>query len=250
MSAERLSATRYPPTALITGAAVRVGRALALALAEDGHRVIAHYGRSESEAASLVAEIHAAGGEAVALQADLAGAEEVERLAREAESVWDGVDVLVNNASVFPPEPLLETDAELWDRTLAVNLRAPFLLTRALAPGMKRRGRGLIVNLADLAGLQAWKGYAAHGVSKAGLVHLTRSAARALAPEVRVNAIAPGTVLPPDDLDDAEVEALARRAPLGRIGSPADVVAALRYLVAADFVTGEVLTVDGGRVLG
>lgn len=249
MSAEPLSANRYPPTALITGGAVRVGRALARALAEDGYRVVVHYGGSAAEAESLVAEICGAGGEAVALQADLARAEEVERLAREAEAAWGGVDVLVNNASVFPAEPLLDTDAELWDHTLAVNLRAPFLLTRALAPAMKRRGGGSVVNLADLAGLQTWRGYAAHAVSKAGLIHLTRVAARALAPEIRVNAIAPGTVLPPDDLPDEEVEALARRAPLGRIGSTDDVVQALRYLLGAEFVTGEVLTVDGGRML-
>lgn len=235
--------------ALVTGGAVRVGRALSLALAREGMRVVVGYGRSDAAARALVAEIRAEGGEAVALGADLARTEEVERLAREAEAAFGGVDVLVNNASVFPAEGVEETDPALWDHTLAVNLRAPFFLTQHLAPGMRARGGGAVVNLADLAGLQPWRGYAAHAVSKAGLVHLTKVAARSLAPEVRVNAIAPGTVLPPEDFPEEEVRRLAERAPLRRNGSPGDVVEALLYLLRADFVTGEVLVVDGGRML-
>lgn len=236
-------------TALVTGGAVRLGRALVEALAGEGLRVIVHYHRSAAAAEEVVAGLRARGGEAVARAADLARLDEVERLAAEAEAVWGGVDVLVNSASVFPPQGLLETDAALWEQTLAVNLRAPVFLTRLLAPGMKRRGHGVVINLADLAGLQAWRGYAAHGIAKAGLIHFTRSAARALAPEIRVNAIAPGTVLPPDDFSAADMERLRARIPLGRTGSPADVVEALRYLLRAEFVTGEVLGVDGGRRL-
>jgi NAD(P)-dependent dehydrogenase (short-subunit alcohol dehydrogenase family) len=131
-----------------------------------------------------------------------------------------------------------------------VNLRAPFFLTQRLGAAMQGRGGGVIVNLADLAGLQTWRGYAAHGISKAALVHLTRVAARALAPHVRVVAIAPGTVLPPEDFSKEEIERLAQRAPLRRNGSPEDVVRALLYALQADFVTGEVLVVDGGRLLG
>lgn len=235
--------------ALVTGGAVRVGRAIVLALAGAGLRVVVHYGNSAEAAAGVVAEIRSRGGEAVALQADLARVEEVERLAREAVEAFGGLDLLVNNASVFPDAPLLETDVALWDHTLAVNLRAPFLLTRALADALGEGEGGVVVNLADLAGLQAWEGYAAHGVSKAGLVHLTRVAARALAPRVRVNAIAPGAVLPPDGLSADEVAHLASLAPLRRIGSPDDVVQAVLYLARADFVTGEVLVVDGGRLL-
>ncbi|HUE97226.1 MAG TPA: SDR family oxidoreductase, partial [Longimicrobiaceae bacterium] len=115
--------------------------------------------------------------------------------------------------------------------------------------GMKERGHGVVINIADLAGIQSWKGYAAHGVSKAGLIHLTKIAARALAPEVRVAAIAPGTVLPPEDLTAEEIETLADRAPLKRIGGPDDVADAVLHLARADFVTGEVLVVDGGRLL-
>src|SRR5690606_37550169 len=149
------------------------------------------------EASALAAEIRAAGGEAVILQADLSRHADTLRLADEAEQAFGGVDILVNNASIFPEAPLAEVDEALWERTLAINLKAPFFLTQRLGAAMKARGRGVIVNLGDLAGLQSWQGYAAHSVSKAGILHLTRVAARALAPEVRVNAIAPGTVLPP-----------------------------------------------------
>jgi pteridine reductase len=235
--------------AFITGGAVRVGRALTLALAGEGMRVVVGYGSSEGPACELVEEIRRGGGEAVALGADLARMDDMRRLAGEAERAFGGIDVLVNNASVFPEEGFAETDEATWDHTLAVNLKAPFFLTQLLAPGMRARGGGAVVNLADLAGLQSWQGYAAHSVSKAGLVHFTRVAARALAPEIRVNAIAPGTVLPPDDFPEEEVRALAERAPLKRNGSPDDVVEALLYLLRADFVTGEVLVVDGGRML-
>lgn len=234
--------------ALVTGGAVRVGRAISSALAEDGYRLVIHYNSSSGPADELVQEIRAKGGEAVAIGADLADAQAVRRLAREAVDAFGGIDVLVNNASIFPSERLEETDEELWDHTLAVNLRAPFFLIRHLAPTLRER-RGAVVNLADLAGIQAWGAYAAHGISKAGVVHLTRVAARSLAPEVRVNGIAPGTVLPPERMSDDEVRQLAERTPLKKNGSPDDVVRALRYLLAADFVTGETLVVDGGRLL-
>ena len=236
------------PAALVTGGAVRIGRAISEALAGDGYDVVVHYHASSDAADALVGEIEASGGRATAIGADLADADQVEGLAREAAAAFGGVDVLVNNASVFPPERIEDTDAALFDHTIAVNLRAPFLLIRHLAPALRER-RGCVVNLGDLAGVQSWAGYAAHGVSKAGLLHLTRVAARSLAPEVRVNAIAPGTVLPPEELDADEVRSLAERAPLQRNGSPDDVVRALRYLLAADFVTGETLVVDGGRLL-
>jgi pteridine reductase len=211
-------------------------------------RMVIHYNSSSGAADELVGEIRGRGGEAVAIGADLARGEEVERLAREAVAAFGGVDVLVNSASVFPPEGLEETDEALWDHTVAVNLKAPFFLIRHLAPTLRER-RGVVVNMADLAGLQAWARYAVHGISKAGVAHLTRVAARALAPEVRVAGIAPGAVLPPGDMDAAELERLANGIPLGHIGSPDDIVGALLYLLRADFVTGEILVVDGGRRL-
>lgn len=225
-----------------------MGRALALGLAREGYGVVVHYHRSADAAREVVRRIEAGGGAAAAVAGDLSRLAELERVAREAEAAFGGIDVLVNNASVFPAEGLEATDAALWDHTLAVNLRAPFFLTQRLAATMRRRGAGVVVNLADLAGLQAWRGYAAHAVSKAGLIHLTKVAARALAPEIRVNAIAPGTVLPPEGMDERQVRRLAERTPLGRVGTPDDVLQALLYLLRADYVTGEVLVVDGGRL--
>jgi pteridine reductase len=235
--------------ALVTGGAVRVGKALSLGLAREGARVVVHFNRSEEPAREVVEQVRQGGGEAVAVGGDLSRMDELERVAGEAEEAFGGIDILVNNASIFPDERLLEVDEALWEQTLAINLRAPFFLTRKLAPAMRERGSGVIVNLADLAGLQAWAGYAVHGISKAGLIHFTRVAARSLGPEVRVNAIAPGTVLPPEEMSDEEIERLARRTPLRRIGSPDDVLAALLYLIRSDFVTGEILAVDGGRLV-
>ena len=234
--------------ALVTGGAVRVGRAISSALAQDGYRLVIHYNSSAGPAEELVEEIRARGGDAVAIGADLARADEVRRLARDAVDAFGGIDVLVNSASVFPPERLEETDEDLWDHTFAVNLKAPFFLIRHLAPTLRAR-KGVVVNLEDLAGIQAWGAYTAHGISKAGMAQLTRVAAHALAPDVRVNGIAPGTVLPPDSMDDGEVRRIAETTPLRKNGSPDDVVRALRYLLSADFVTGDTLVVDGGRLL-
>jgi pteridine reductase len=159
------------------------------------------------------------------------------------------VDVLVNSAAVMHRLDLEATTPEQYDAILDLNLRAVFFCTQGAAPAL-RAARGKVVNLADLAGLEPWPGFAAHSVSKAGVVMLTKVLARSLAPEVTVNAIAPGAVLVPEDYDAAERERLARAAPLGRLGSPADVVAALLYLLeVGDYVTGEVLAVDGGRLL-
>jgi NAD(P)-dependent dehydrogenase (short-subunit alcohol dehydrogenase family) len=234
--------------ALVTGGAIRLGRAISLVLAGEGMRLVVHYNASADEANALVAEIRARGGEAVAIGADLSAAGQAERLAREARDAFGGVDVLVNSASVFPSERVDDADEALWDRTLAVNLKAPALLIRHLAPTLRER-RGVVVNMCDLAGLQPWASYGVHAVAKAGLIHLTKVAARSLAPEVRVNGIAPGAVLPPESMGEDELDALARSTPLRRIGSPDDVVRALLYLLRADFVTGEVLVVDGGRML-
>src|SRR5688572_18863159 len=233
--------------ALVTGGGIRVGRTLALGLAREGARVIVHHHSSAADAEEVVATIQRKGGEAVAIRADLSKHPEVERLADEALAAFGGIDILVNSASIFPEEGLGEVDEELFDRTIAINLRAPFFLTQRIGQAMRERGGGVIVNMGDLAGLQSWEGYAAHAVSKAGLMHFTKVSARALAPEVRVNCIAPGTVLPPDDQPEEESEKLAQRAPLKRNGSPADVLQALLYLVRADFVTGEVIVLDGGR---
>jgi pteridine reductase len=234
--------------ALVTGAAHRIGRALALGLAEAGADVAVHYHTAEAEARNTVKAIQTLGRNAVALRADLADAEACGALVAAGAQRLGGLDILVNSASLFESAPFEEVTAEAWDRVLAVNLRAPFLLTRAAAPLLRERS-GAVVNIADLAGVQAWPGFVHHGVSKAGLIHLTRVSARALAPEIRVNCIVPGTVLPPEDYTEEQVERSAARAALKRIGSPGDVVDALLFLVRSDFATGSILTVDGGRLL-
>jgi pteridine reductase len=234
--------------ALVTGGAVRLGRAMSVALAERGMRLAVHYNSSADEAVALCESIAAGGGEAVPFGEDLSQPHAASRLARRVTDAMGGVDVLVNSASVFPSQTLEETDEELWDHTLAVNLKAPFFLIRHLASSLRER-RGVVVNMADLAGMQPWARHTAHGIAKAGLIHLTRVAARALGPEVRVVGIAPGAVLPPEGTSDAEMDRLARMAALGRVGSAEDVVRALNYLLDAEFVTGDVLVVDGGRLL-
>jgi NAD(P)-dependent dehydrogenase (short-subunit alcohol dehydrogenase family) len=235
--------------ALVTGGARRVGRALALGLARAGADVVVHYHGSAREAADTVAAIQAEGRRAVAIRADLASADEAAPLIRAAAQALGRIDILVNNAALFERSPLDAITAQDWDRVLAVNLRAPFLLAQAAAPLLRERGAGVIVNIADLSAFQPWPSYAHHSVSKAGLVHLTRVLARALAPAIRANCIAPGTVLPPENMQEEEIVRDRERATVDRPGSPDDVVAALLYLVRADFVTGETLLVDGGRML-
>lgn len=231
--------------ALVTGGAHRVGRALALALARAGCDVAVHYHSSADEADRTVRDIQALGRRAVPLRADLAEPASAAPLIEETVLALGALDILVNSASLFERAAVADIDVEAWDRVLAVNLRAPFLLSRAAAPHLARR-RGSIVNIADLSALQPWPSYAHHAVSKAGLVHLTCVLARALAPEVRVNAIAPGTVLPPEN---GSAEEGAERRLLDVAGTPEDVERALLYLVGSPFVTGQVLVVDGGRSL-
>ena len=242
-------------TALVTGGAVRIGRAIAIGLAEAGYDVAIVYRSSAAEARDTASAIEETGRRCVALQADLADPEAAEAVASEVRSAFedeDGtprLDVLVNSAASFREVPLLEVDASEWDSVMAVNVRAPHLLTRACAE-MLRSARGCVVNITDLSAFQAWTTYPHHAVSKAALAHLTRVQARALAPEVRVNAVAPGAVLPPDAWGEDRWDALAARAVLRTVGSPADVVRAVRYLIEARFVTGHVLPIDGGRLLG
>jgi pteridine reductase len=232
--------------ALVTGGAHRLGRTFSLALAGAGADVVVNYNSSAAEAAATVREIEALGRRARAVQADVSSGAAVARLVADTEREFGRLDILVNSASLFERAALPDIDEAAWDRVLGVNLKGPFLLSRAAAPLLARDGGGTIVNIVDLSALQPWPSYAHHAVSKAGLLHLTRVLARALAPAVRVNSIAPGTVLPPED-DDAE-DGSERRL-VARTGEPADVASALLYLVRSDFVTGENVVVDGGRLL-
>jgi NAD(P)-dependent dehydrogenase (short-subunit alcohol dehydrogenase family) len=234
--------------AVVTGGAHRVGRALSIGLARAGADVVVHYNASADEASETVAAIEALGRRALAVAADLGDPAQIDRPLRAAAELG-GLDILVNSASLFERAPVEDIDAAAWDRVLDVNLRAPFLLARAAAPLLRERAPGLIVNIADLSAFQAWPSFAHHAVSKAGLVHLTRVLARALGPHIRVNAIAPGTVLPPEDFQGEDYAGGSDRRVLHREGSPHDVVDALLYLVRAEFVTGQILIADGGRML-
>lgn len=235
--------------ALVTGGAVRLGRAISMGLAEAGYDLVVHYRSSGQDADDVVHAAEALGCRAVAASADLAEASAPAALVEAARGAFGRLDLLVNSAASFDERPLEEVDAEAWDAVMGLNLRAPHLLVRAAAP-LLRAVRGSVVNILDLSAFQPWTGYPAHSVSKAALAHLTRIQARALAPEVRVNGVAPGAVLPPDDFPPWRLQALRARTPLGTLGTPEDVVRAVLYLASAPFVTGEILTVDGGRLLG
>jgi pteridine reductase len=235
--------------ALVTGAGRRLGRAMAAALAGRGMTLAIHHHASTDGANELREEIIAAGGRAVCFEADLMDAQAARGLPARVVAEFGRLDALVNSAAVMHRLGLEETTPEQWDAVLDLNLRAVFFCTQGAAPAL-RAARGKVVNLADLAGLQPWPGFAAHSVSKAGVVMLTKVLARSLAPEVTVNAIAPGAVLVPDEYDAEERDRLARATPLRRLGSPSDVVSALLYLLeGGDFVTGEILVVDGGRLI-
>jgi pteridine reductase len=244
-----MTRSEYQRVALVTGGAVRVGRAISLGLAEAGYDLIVHYRSSIGPAEEVAGLIEGLGRSCELVSGDLADPDEPVSVVDRARSRFGRLDLLVNNAAGFDTRPLPEVDASTWDQVMDVNVRAPHLLVRA-AEDLLRASNGAVVNLVDLSAFQAWTEHPTHAVSKAALAHLTRVQARALAPEVRVNAIAPGAVLPPDDYSAERWDALRLRTPLQRLGTPEDVVRAVIFLAQAPFVTGQVLAVDGGRLLG
>lgn len=235
--------------ALVTGGAVRVGRALSLGLAAAGYDIAVNYRSSAGPAEEVAERVREMGRRCVLVPGDLADPKAAPALAAQVKDSYGRLDLLVNNAATFDTRPLLEVDAEAWDAVMDVNVRGPHLLVRALAP-LLEASRGSVVNIVDLSAFQAWTEYPHHAVSKAALAHLTRIQARVLAPQVRVNAVAPGAVLPPDDYAPERMEALRAQTPLQTLGSPDDVLGAVLFLADAPFVTGQILAVDGGRLLG
>ena len=234
--------------ALVTGGAVRVGRAISMGLAEAGYDLAVHHHTSKGEAEALSKEVELLGRRTSLCAADLSDPAEIRRMCRTVREDFGRLDLLVNNASTFLASPLLEVSEREWDHVMKVNLRAPFLLVRGAAD-LLRSARGSVINIADLSAFDPWLEYPHHSVSKAALVHLTKVMARALAPEVRVNAIAPGTVLLPEDAAEEERDRSRRRTVLRTLGSPRDVVRTVRFLLDSPFVTGEVVVVDGGQRL-
>jgi pteridine reductase len=230
---------------LVTGAGRRLGRAIAVALGSRGMRVAVHYHGAEQGAHETAGQVREAGGEAFTLRADLREVGAPKRMVTEAVERLGTLDVLVNSAAVMIRTPLEDVTEAVWDEIFALNLRAPFFCAQAAAARMNEGG--VIINIADLAAFEVWPAYIPHGASKAGVEHITRALAKRLAPRVRVNAVAPGTVLLPDDWSTADAERLVRTTPLERLGSPEDVTQAVLYLIDAGYVTGETIIVDGGR---
>lgn len=245
-------AAKPAPVALVTGAARRIGATIARELHAHGYRLALHYGRSHSDMQALCAELEARRPQStLILQADLADADALAPLVAAAVAHFGRLDALVNNASAFFPGAVGDIDAGAWDTLSAVNARAPLLLAQAAAPHL-RAARGAVVNIVDVYAERPRPDLIAYSASKAALLAVTRGLAVALAPQVRVNAVAPGAILWPETPPPATLQAaLMARTPLARTGHPDDVAAAVRWLLTeAAYSTGEVLHVDGGRSLG
>lgn len=234
--------------ALVTGAGRRIGRSIALKLAAEGAHVVVHYRSSKAEAEQVVTEITAMGRRALTWQADVARRDDVTRMFAAVEREFVRLDILVNNAGMFFRAPFEKLTEEQWDTILDANLKSQFLCAQAAAPLLKRTGRGTIINLSSLGGLLAWPSYTHYCVSKAGSIMLTRCLARALAPEITVNSVAPGTITFPGDPPEIAQD-FVRRAPLRRTGTGEDIAEAVAFLARSEFITGQVFVVDGGRSL-
>jgi len=234
-------------TALITGGAHRVGRAITLGLAKAGANVIINYNSSAESARETAREAEALGVRAMTVQADISQAEQVKRMVAEIHEKTGGVDILVNNASRFTRTPFPTDDLTLWHEVTGLLIDGPFYVSNFLAPQMMKLAEGVIVNIIDLSAWEPWPGLAAHCVGKSALLALTRQLALEMAPTVRVNAVCPGPVLPSPHYDAARIERVRRDTLLERWGAPEDVVRAVLYLIGADYITGDTTIVDGGQ---
>lgn len=241
--------------ALVTGAGKRLGRAVALRLASEGADVAVHYGKSEAEAREVVAAIQKMGrqpfeaqGKAAAFSAELTNVQAIEELVTDVAERFGRLDILVNSAANFLETKFGETTEATWDASLNTNLRAPFFCAQAAAPHLTKSGHGVIINFADIGGLLGWREYLPHSLAKSGVILMTRILAKELAPAVRVNAIAPGTITMGGDPPEWQ-EDYIHRAPLRRSGKPDEIGDAVMYLITAEFVTGQCLVLDGGRTL-
>ena len=234
--------------ALITGAGRRIGRVIALTLARAGASVVVNYNHSRAGALATAREVRALGVESIAIHADVTKPRQVQRMFGSVAKRFHRLDILVNNAGDFFPvrwDRLTEKD---WDQLLGVNLKGTFFCAQAAARMMKRRKRGRIINISSLGGLEAWAGYMHYCASKAGVIMLTRCLAKALAPHIQVNSVAPGSILFPAEGRGPWSENVIRATPLKKAGRPEDVAEMVLYLAAhADFITGQVFAVDGGK---
>jgi pteridine reductase len=238
-------------TVLITGAARRVGATLASKLHAAGANLVLHYRTSAVEARELAAILNRERTDSAALvQADLLQTAQLHTLVEAATRTFGKLDILINNASTFYPTPVGEITEQAWDDLIGSNLKAPLFLSQAAAPAL-RATRGLILNIADIHGMRPLRNYSAYSAAKAGLIMLTKALARDLAPEVRVNAVAPGPVMWPSDVDEELKHKIVDKTLLKRPGSPDDIARAVMFFAAeAPYVTGQILPVDGGRSVG
>ena len=233
--------------ALVTGAGVRIGQAVAVKLGQLGMRLVIHYHHSEEGAKQTIQRLPGKNSRHLVLQADLKDVSAIKELVHKSEKQVGPVSVLVNNAAEFFPTPLFSVAEKEWDHLLALNLKAPFFLSQALGEKMKSSGEGKIINMVDVSADRPWNSFLPYCASKAALISLTKGLARALSPEVQVNGIAPGTVLPPPEHNEMDLTASVENSLLKRIGKAEDIVKAVEYLLQSDFVTGTILPVDGGR---
>ena len=230
---------------LVTGAGHRVGRALAVALGKEKMSVAVHFNSSASEANETVRLIESEGGKAKTFQFDLSQRDAPEKLIDAVMKQFGSLDVLINSAAIMKRHSFGSITVDDWDETMNLNLRSPFFVAQAASRAMTNGGA--IVNIADLAAFETWPSYIPHSMSKSGVVKMTEGMAKVLAPSIRVNAIAPGAVLLPDDWSETIGERIVDTTPLRRLGEPQDVVDAMLYLLKANYITGDTIIVDGGR---
>ncbi len=237
-------------TALVTGGAVRIGRAITLGLAEAGANVAINYFRDAEKATQTAQEASSLGVSALAVQADISSWDQVQRMFSQIHHVLGPVEIVVNNASVFQPTPIPTDSVESWRAVTSVLVNGAFYVSNLAARDMLAQNNGIFINIVDLAAWEAWPGYAAHVVGKSALLALTRQLAIDLGPHVRANAIAPGPVLPPADYSPERIERTAGKTLLDRWGTPEDIARTVRFLVESDYINAEVIAVDGGERYG
>jgi pteridine reductase len=235
--------------ALITGSSKRLGRAVAIELARRGARIAVHYRSNPQEAEETLQMIRGAGTNGVTLRAELTDNNAVEKMFQDIVKTFGGLDILINSASVFSPDTADRTTPGMWDTQMESNAKAPFFVAQHAARLMQVRGQGKIINMADVAGEVIWPGYLSYSISKAALIAINRGLAKSYAPQIQVNAIAPGPVLFPDYYSEEQKRAAIERTLLKREGSPNDIVNAVVFLIENDYITGEMIHVDGGRHL-
>lgn len=221
-----------------------------MALAEAGANVVISFNRSADDANQTAKDVERLGGRALVVRADVTDYEQVGAMMLAAKDEFGTIDILVNNASIFIPDPLPTKDLAIWHQSINTLVHGPFYCANLVAPIMLEQGGGVIIGIADLSALEPWPGFAGHAIGKAAILALTRQLALELAPTVRANAVIPGPALRPHTYDDDKYERTARKTLLNRWGTPAEIGHAVRFLCEADYITGETITVDGGQRFG